>query len=99
MKVLERYSLNTKGNDYVVGDIHGMFSLLKSELEWIGFNPEVDRLFSVGDNVDRGPESEEVDEWLSKPWFHSVRGNHEDMIIHHYMWRYSDMLYNGARIS
>jgi serine/threonine protein phosphatase 1 len=95
--VLKRFSLNTSGKDYVVGDIHGMFSLLQSKLDEINFNPDVDRLFSVGDNVDRGEESDQVDQWLTKPWFHSVRGNHEDMIIHHYMWRMMDMIGNGAK--
>jgi serine/threonine protein phosphatase 1 len=53
----------------------------KLSLDGIGFNPEVDRLFSVGDLVDRGPDSELALEWIAKPWFHAVQGNHEDMAI------------------
>jgi serine/threonine protein phosphatase 1 len=45
----------------------------------IDFDPVIDRLFCVGDLVDRGPESHLVLEYLSKPWFHTVQGNHEDM--------------------
>lgn len=75
------YTINTKGADYVVGDIHGCFTKLQEALNKIGFNPEVDRLFSVGDLVDRGPESVDCDEWLAKPWFHAIRGNHEQMAI------------------
>ncbi len=78
---VKRFERNTVGNDYVVGDIHGAYTRLQAALDEIGFNPEVDRLFSVGDLVDRGPESQKVLEWLEKPWFHPVMGNHEDMAI------------------
>lgn len=72
---------NLVGNDYAVGDIHGMYTLLYSELVSLGFDFEKDRLFSVGDLVDRGPESARVINYLSKPWFIPVRGNHEDLTI------------------
>jgi len=49
----------------------------------VEFDPARDRLFSVGDLVDRGPECELVLEWLSKPWFHPVRGNHDDYVCRH----------------
>lgn len=39
----------------------------------------MDRLFSVGDLVDRGPESDQVLAWLGKPWFHAILGNHDFM--------------------
>lgn len=72
---------NEKGSDYVVGDIHGCFSKLQQVLDEAGFDEATDRLFTVGDLVDRGPESELVDRWLSKPWFYSTCGNHERMAI------------------
>lgn len=75
------FDVNTVGADYVVGDIHGCFTKLQQALNEIGFNPETDRLFSVGDLVDRGPESEEALNWLAKPWFHAIAGNHEQMAI------------------
>jgi serine/threonine protein phosphatase 1 len=78
---VHHYEKNSAGRDYACGDIHGCFRLLQTVLDGIGFNPEVDRLFSVGDLVDRGPDSEDADEWLSRPWFHAVRGNHEQMAI------------------
>lgn len=81
MSFLKRYSINTQGRDFVVGDIHGHFSQLESELKKLGFNYEKDRLFSVGDLVDRGPESHEVINWLYEPWFHAVRGNHDDWVV------------------
>lgn len=68
---------NIKGIDYVVGDIHGFFGHLELLLDMVKFNPEVDRLISCGDLVDRGPRSHEVIDWINKPWFFSVMGNHD----------------------
>jgi len=72
---------NMKGRDLVVGDIHGCFELLKNALDRIDFDPEKDRLFGVGDLVDRGPDSIQALEWLKKPWFTSVIGNHDLSLI------------------
>jgi serine/threonine protein phosphatase 1 len=79
--MIEHFPLNEAGRDFVVGDIHGCFTKLQAHLDRIGFDPEKDRLFSVGDLVDRGLESEQSMDWLAKPWFHPVRGNHEQMAI------------------
>lgn len=79
--LIKRFPINTAGRDFAVGDIHGHFTRLKRALDAVGFDPAVDRLFSIGDLVDRGPESEESFDWIRKPWFHSVQGNHEDMTI------------------
>ena len=48
-------------------------------MRWV--STPVDRLFSVGDLVDRGPDNEAALEWLAKPWFHAVQGNHEALAI------------------
>lgn len=74
---------NDRGRDYAVGDVHGHFSRLQVSLDQLGFNPKRDRLFSVGDLVDRGPESEDALEWLAQPWFFAVQGNHEDYAVRH----------------
>lgn len=81
--MIKHFSKNEKGKDYVVGDIHGCFSRLQSALDDAGFDAEVDRLFSVGDLVDRGPENELATDWIAKPWFHPVRGNHDDFAVRH----------------
>lgn len=81
MSLIKRFEVNTAGRDFAVGDIHGHFTRLQSALDAAGFDPTVDRLFSVGDLVDRGPESDQATEWLDRPWFHAVRGNHEQMAI------------------
>ena len=74
---IPRSSSNTIGRDFAVGDIHGSFNALQKSLDAIGFDPAGDRLFSVGDLVDRGPESHDVLAWLDKPWFHAICGNHD----------------------
>lgn len=78
---IKRLERNTKGRDLFIGDIHGHFSKAWQALAAINFDENRDRLIAVGDLVDRGPESEFSLEWLAKPWFHAVRGNHEDMAI------------------
>jgi serine/threonine protein phosphatase 1 len=74
-------SPNVKGRDFVCGDIHGCYSDLEEELAKVNFNKDVDRLFTVGDLADRGPESKKALGYINFPWFQSVIGNHEDMFL------------------
>lgn len=78
---IQHFTKNTKGHDYVVGDIHGMFKELYKHLENIGFDFKHDRLFSVGDLCDRGAGSTDIIEWLEYPWFFPVMGNHEQFLL------------------
>lgn len=64
---------------FVVGDIHGCFDLLEVELAKVGFNKAQDTLVSVGDLVDRGPQSALAISYLEKSWFKAIMGNHEAM--------------------
>jgi len=85
MNEIKHFGINAVGRDFAVGDIHGHFTRLQAALDSAGFDPAKDRLFSVGDLVDRGPESLDADDWLLlKPWFHAIRGNHEQMAIESY---------------
>lgn len=80
----KRVARNHAGRDIIAGDVHGHFSKLRQALDAINFNPTVgDRLFFVGDLVDRGPESLEATDWLALPYVHAVRGNHEQMAVDH----------------
>ncbi len=79
---LPRFMRNPLGRDFAVGDIHGCFTELTRALDTIGFDGRVDRLFSVGDLVDRGPESHHVLHWLEQPWFHAICGNHDFLAWH-----------------
>lgn len=75
-------------NIYVVGDLHGCYTLLMNEFDAIGFDTAQDLLISVGDLVDRGSENVECLELIMMPWFRAVRGNHEKMML--------DALVNGG---
>lgn len=78
--LVRRFPVNARGRDLVVGDVHGCFSKLAAALADVGFNPDAgDRLFLLGDLVDRGPESAAVLDWLDRPGVFAIRGNHEEM--------------------
>ena len=81
MAMVKVWDKQITGKLYAVGDIHGCYNLLTNRLNEIGFDFENDLLVAVGDLVDRGTQNIECIELLSKPWFTSVRGNHEDLCI------------------
>ena len=74
------HAANTAGRDFVVGDLHGCVDALRYLLREIVFDPACDRLFSVGDLIDRGSQSEQALALLDKPWFFPVLGNHEEAL-------------------
>jgi len=80
-KSVLRLEKNNSGYDYICGDIHGCFTDLENELENIRFNKTSDRLFCVGDLIDRGPHSELAAQYMTSPWFFTVLGNHEHMFL------------------
>lgn len=94
--ILQSFSKNKSGTDYVVGDIHGCFTALKKHLDAIGFDFSKDRLFSTGDLVDRGQESHMAIEWLDYEWFHPVRGNHDDYVVRYKTVDIDNWVYNGG---
>lgn len=77
----KNYSANEDGRDFIIGDLHGCYNELLTVMEREDFNTQVDRLFSVGDLIDRGKESLLCLKLIQQPWFHPVIGNHEDMMI------------------
>ncbi|MBU2852946.1 metallophosphoesterase [Acidithiobacillus ferriphilus] len=72
---------NTLGRDFIVGDLHGCLPYLNRLLAHVHFDPATDRLFSVGDLVNRGPDSSGVLALLAEPWFFPVLGNHDVMML------------------
>jgi len=64
---------------YAVGDLQGCLQPLKCLLERVSFNPAVDRLWLVGDLVNRGPESLETLRFLYsiRESLVCVLGNHD----------------------
>lgn len=93
---------NEEGKDYVIGDLHGCLDELYEAMSSVGFNRTQDRLFAVGDLIDRGKESLLCLELIKEPWFHSVKGNHEDMMVTAVLqgidlgnWRYNGGKWEG----
>lgn len=66
---------------WVVSDIHGCYQRLMDELKRCHFNPYEDLLISVGDMIDRGPDSVKSLQLINEKWFRAVRGNHEQMAL------------------
>lgn len=79
--LVKKFEMNEMGRDFAVGDIHGEFSLVKQAMSMVGFDGAKDRLFCVGDLIDRGSECHEVLNFLSLPGVHSIKGNHEDDLV------------------
>jgi bis(5'-nucleosyl)-tetraphosphatase (symmetrical) len=51
---------------YAIGDVHGCFATLTRLLSRIGYSPKEDRLWLVGDLVNRGPRSLAVLRWAAE---------------------------------
>ena len=68
---------------YAIGDVHGCWQSLQALMERLPWRPEQDRLWLVGDLVNRGPGSLEVIRWARRreaelgDRFACVLGNHE----------------------
>jgi serine/threonine protein phosphatase 1 len=80
-EIYQRIDGSAYRNIWVVGDLHGCYTLLMSELDKVGFDTTQDLLISVGDLIDRGSENVECMELITFPWFRAVRGNHEQMML------------------
>lgn len=99
---IKYFDVNECGRDFVVGDIHGCIKEFNDALRSVRFDKEVDRVFCVGDLVDRGPDSLRCLDLLLEPWFHSVKGNHEVLwYFAHLRFFQSDryiFLHNGGEL-
>lgn len=58
-----------------------MSHALEGLLERVGFEPDRDLVWSLGDLVDRGPFSPQCLALLEEPWFRAIRGNHEQLML------------------
>ncbi len=67
-----------------IGDIHGCYQSLKTLEQFVGFKPG-DCIVTLGDYVDRGPDSRSVIQWLidwnENNQLIALRGNHELMML------------------
>ena len=65
---------------WVVGDIHGHIKTLEELISQIDLQ-NGHKLVSLGDMIDRGPDSASVLElFRGNPSFHAIKGNHEQMM-------------------
>ena len=66
-------------SDYVIGDVHGCFATFTALLEEIRFQREIDRLWFVGDLVNKGPDSLAMLRWIhqQRDCAQMVLGNHD----------------------
>ena len=67
-----------------IGDIHGCFTALETLLIAVDVKPN-DLIITLGDYVDRGPDSRSVLDLLISLWKQdqliAIRGNHDDMMM------------------
>ena len=73
--------LDQGSNVWVIGDVHGHFSTLMALIERLSPS-ESDAILMLGDLIDRGPTSADVVNYVRTTTnVHSIRGNHEQMMI------------------
>ncbi|MFC4349219.1 metallophosphoesterase [Kordiimonas lipolytica] len=74
-------SVARDGRTFVCGDLHGCYDELWQEMHQAGFDRARDHLIVLGDLTDRGIKNYECVKLLAEPWFHSVLGNHDEMML------------------
>jgi serine/threonine protein phosphatase 1 len=64
----------------IIGDVHGHYDGLMLLLEAIAPQSD-DRVYFLGDLIDRGPQSAQVVDFVQKSPYHCLLGNHEQMLL------------------
>jgi len=78
---IKTFQPNLQGRDFVAGDLHGSYSVFQNLLKNINFDTTVDRMFLLGDLIDRGPDSLKCLQLLREQWLDSVLANHEQLML------------------
>ena len=65
----------------LIGDIHGCYREFKNLLEKVNFDPDKDRLISLGDLVHKGPRSHKVLEFFFNNNYEVILGNHDEHFL------------------
>lgn len=84
--MIEKITKNNLGRDFVIGDVHAQKALLLDALASVNFDETKDRLFFIGDLIDRGQEPLFILDWLKKPCAFSIIGNHEVLIFNRFKY-------------
>ncbi|MCE9633645.1 MAG: symmetrical bis(5'-nucleosyl)-tetraphosphatase [Methylophilales bacterium] len=66
-------------NTYAIGDVQGCFTTFLNLIDHISFNPQQDKLWLVGDLINRGPDSLKMLRWVKahQDSIVTVLGNHD----------------------
>ena len=74
--------------DYVIGDVQGCYDALMALRKKIDFKPDCDRLFFLGDLVNRGGQSLAVIRWVyaRQANCQTVLGNHDLSLLYRYFF-------------
>lgn len=81
-KGLLQFTIPQDARAFVVSDLGGNYVALIQMLQDVNFNWDRDVLISVGDLIDRGPNSLKLLKlFLSEPRFYAALGNHEWMLV------------------
>lgn len=88
---------NENGRDFVIGDIHAHKNKFLRALESVNFDESKDRLFAIGDLIDRGRQPLYILKLLQdKDWFFSTIGNHEQQIFNRFEFPTTKPLYRSS---
>ncbi|RKP38196.1 Metallo-dependent phosphatase-like protein, partial [Dimargaris cristalligena] len=66
---------------FFLGDVHACYDEMQTLLTKMGYQRGPDLLVSVGDLVNKGPDSAKVLDFVLEHGVLSVRGNHEDAMV------------------
>ena len=70
----------TKTRRIVIGDVHGHYDTLLALLDAVSPTSD-DKVYFLGDLIDRGPKSAQVVDLVMRNKFNCLRGNHEEMLL------------------
>jgi hypothetical protein len=74
--------------DLVYGDSQADLDGLKGLLKKANWNPDKQRVWSIGDNIDRGPKAREMMQFMDYYGINSILGNHDWKMaryVHHHL--------------
>ncbi len=64
-----------------IGDVHGHYDGMRQLVDFCDLKTD-DKLYFLGDTIDRGPKSAQVVKWIRDSGHPCLMGNHEIMLLH-----------------